>query len=94
MEAPPSSPGVRSSGRIQPLSSSTYKIQLTGQAAPAAEETNSADSPQIQQILPRVNDKTIPILAVALAILALGFVLLYRAPGNNPVKESDERGRS
>ena len=76
--------------------STSYKIQLTGQTTPAvaADEVNSEDSPQIQQIMPRVNDKTIPILAVALAILAVGFALLYRAPGNNPVKESDERGRS
>lgn len=75
----------------------SYKIQLTGQsapAAPAAGEDQGGGGPGIQQILPRVNDQTIPILAVTLGILALGFLLLYRAPGNNPSKETDERGRS
>ena len=49
--------------------------------------------PQIEQIMPRLYDKTIPILALALGILALGFALLYRAHGNTPAKESNERGR-
>jgi hypothetical protein len=75
----------------------TYTIQLTG--APAAAPADNAaagdqdGSPQIEQIMPRLYDKTIPILAVALGILALGFALLYRAQGNGPAKESNERGR-
>jgi hypothetical protein len=74
----------------------TYKIQLTG--APAASPADNAagdqdGAPQIEQIMPRLYDKTVPILVVALGILALGFVLLYRAHGNDPAKESNERGR-
>jgi hypothetical protein len=77
-------------------SGSTYKIQLTGNAAPAASASDAqaeGAGPQIEQIMPRLYDKTIPILAVALGILALGFALLYRANGTVPAKESNERGR-
>jgi hypothetical protein len=72
-----------------------YHIQLTGSAA-ATEADGAADtsgSPGIEQIMPRLYDKKIPIMAVALGILALGFALLYRAPGTVPAKESNERGR-
>jgi hypothetical protein len=79
------------------FSGDAYKIQLTGGVAPAPAETDAeADTgarPQLDQIMPRLYDKTIPILAVALGILALGFALLYRAHGALPVKESNERGR-
>ena len=78
-------------------SGSTYKIQLTGNAAPTASAGDAqpeGTGPQIEQIMPRLYDKTIPILAVALGILALGFALLYRANGTVPAKESNERGRS
>ena len=64
--------------------------------APSASDSGAqADSagPQIEQIMPRLYDKVIPILAIALGILALGFALLYRANGNVPAKESNERGR-
>ena len=78
------------------LTATTYKIALTGEAAaqPTAEEAANDGSPQIQQIMPRLYDQVYPILAIALAILALGFALLYRASGNSPAKESNERGRS
>jgi Carboxypeptidase regulatory-like domain len=35
--------------------------------------------PRIEQIMPRVNSQKVPIMLVALGILALGFALLYRA---------------
>ena len=82
-----------------------YHIQLTGTAAASAgdsgadasgADTSGADTsgaPQLEQIMPRLYDKVIPIMAVALGILALGFALLYRAPGTLPAKESDERSR-
>jgi hypothetical protein len=78
------------------FSGASYNIQLTGSVAPAASDNSadaSSDRPQIEQIMPRLYDKTIPILAVALGILALGFALLYRAHGTVPAKESNERGR-
>jgi hypothetical protein len=70
------------------FSGTDYKIQLKG--GPAAEESGS---PPLEQIMPRLYDKTIPILATALGILALGFALLYRADHSTPTKENDERGR-
>ena len=78
------------------FSGASYNIQLTGNAAPTAsaiEADAGDDRPQIEQIMPRLYDKKIPILGVAFGILALGFALLYRAHGTVPAKESDERGR-
>lgn len=77
------------------FSGSVYKIQLTGGVAPTAPDSDADTSgrPQLDQIMPRLYDKTIPILGLALGILALGFALLYRAHGTVPAKESNERGR-
>ena len=78
-----------------PLTTGYYTITLTGeqivtQAEPAAEgETSGA--PQIEQIMPRVYGKAIPILAISLGILALGFTLLYRS--NAPKEATNERSR-
>ena len=90
----------RTQAHIYGLTSTSYEIVLTGTEAapPAGADTGAADQPegsgpQIEQILPRVNrESQIPILVLAFGILALGFVLLYRA---NPLaaKESHERGR-
>ena len=85
----------RTKAHIFGLAGNSYKITLTGEqiatetAAPPEEE---ASGPQIQQIMPRINRQVVPILGIALGILALGFALLYR---NNaaPAKESNERGR-
>ncbi len=83
----------RTQAHIYGLSASTYKVKLTGSVAAAPAEAAAGDAasddsgPRIEQIMPRVNGKTIPILAVALGILALGFALLYRA------QETHERGR-
>jgi len=89
----------RSHSRIYGLSARAYRIELAGAVAAAAAEP-AADSGADQQdsgsrieiMLPRVYGKAGLIVGLALAILALGFVLLYRArvPG---AKESDERGR-
>jgi hypothetical protein len=79
------------------FSGSQYHVQLTGAPAAAPSDSSGAEpdsaGPQIEQIMPRLYGKTIPILAVALGILALGFALLYRAQGTVPAKESNERGR-
>jgi hypothetical protein len=88
----------RTQAHLFGFSGGTYKIQLTGAAAasPAADNAGADQegAPQLEQIMPRLYDKTVPILVVALGILALGFALLYRAQGNAPAaKESNERGR-
>jgi hypothetical protein len=89
----------RTHARIYGLNAAAYRIELTGAVAASAAEP-AADSSGDQQdsgsrieiILPRLYGKAGLIVGLALAILALGFVLLYRAqaPGG---KESDERGR-
>ena len=76
-------PEPRTKAHIFGLPADTYKVQLTGTAiaAPAAADSDAgADDagPRVDQILPRVNSKTIPIMAVALGVLAFGFALLYR----------------
>jgi hypothetical protein len=86
----------RTQAHIYGLTASNYKVQLTGSvaAAPtadAATEGGEDAGPRIEQIMPRVNSKTVPILAVALGILALGFALLYRAQVGG--QETHERGR-
>jgi hypothetical protein len=94
-------PEPRTQAHLYGFAGSAYKIQLTGTPAAAPADTAAAGDtgggPQIEQIMPRLYDKTVPILAVAIGILALGFALLYRAqgnvPGNAPAKESNERGR-
>ena len=78
------------------FSGASYNVQLTGNAAPtasASEADASEERPQIEQIMPRLYGKVVPILGVAFGILALGFALLYRAHGTVPAKESNERGR-
>ena len=75
----------RSQAHIFGLTAAAYKVQLTGAvaaAAPAGDQGGEAaddSGPRIEQIMPRVNTKTVSILIVALGILALGFALLYRA---------------
>jgi hypothetical protein len=86
----------RTQAHIYGLTAATYKVKLTGAVAPApaeaAPDASDDAGPRIEQIMPRVNGKTIPILAVALGILALGFALLYRAQGTG-AQETHERGR-
>jgi hypothetical protein len=71
----------RTQAHIYGLTGANYKIQLTGSVAPADDAQPQAESdagPKIEQILPRVNRQTKLIIGLALGILALGFVLLYR----------------
>jgi hypothetical protein len=83
------------------LPGTTYKIALTGEAAPAAEPGAAAASdqpdngPPIEVIPPRINGNAIPILGLALAILGVGFALLYRKSQTlpPPSKEANGRGR-
>jgi 5-hydroxyisourate hydrolase-like protein (transthyretin family) len=85
----------KTQARLYGFTGTAYNIQLTGTpaAAPAAAAEADGAGPQIEQMMPRLYDKAIPILALALGILALGFALLYRAHSNTPAKESDARGR-
>ena len=85
----------RSQAHIYGLAATAYKIKLTGApvAAPAADSGDQPDNgPQIEQIMPRLYSKAVPIILLSLGILAVGFALLYRskiAAG----QETNERGR-
>jgi hypothetical protein len=90
----------RTQAHIFGLTGNAYNVQLTGMVAAAAPDqggdTGDSDSgPKIEQIMPRIFGQAKLILALALGILALGFVLLYRAPGPGGVlaKESNDRRR-
>jgi hypothetical protein len=77
----------RTQSHIYGLRGSSYKVQLTGSVAAAPADSAGGDpgdqqessGPPLEQIMPRVNDQTKLILGLTLGILALGFVLLYRA---------------
>ena len=83
----------RTQAHIFGLKGTSYEIKLAGavaaQPAETSDSTGNDGQPPIQQIMPRLYDKAKLILAVALGILTLGFVLLYRAPG----RETNERSR-
>jgi hypothetical protein len=76
----------RTQAHIFGLQGASYNIKLTGEeaapptaAAPADGGDAASDSgPQIEQIMPRVMNRAVPIIGIALGILALGFVILYR----------------
>jgi len=87
-------PEPRTQAHIFGLQGTDYSVQFAGTVAPAtdaasADADSTAGQPQVQQIMPRLYGKVNLILPLALGILALGFVLLYRAPA----KETNERGR-
>ena len=92
----------RTQAHLFGLTGSTYSVQLAGAAtatpAEPGSDSSSADAeggPKIEQIMPRVFGQAKLIVALALGILALGFALLYRAPGPGgaPAKESHDRRR-
>jgi hypothetical protein len=97
----------RTQAHIFGLAANAYDVTLTGAVAAAPADNGGADAsessgPQIEQIMPRLYTQVVPILGIALGILALGFALLYRAgPGGaRPLreaaaggKEAHERGR-
>jgi len=99
----------RTQAHIFGLAGQSYKITLSGEevVTPGAPETAGGEAgessgPQIEQIMPRVNRQAVPILGIALGILALGFTLLYRHSASPALaqpaqgasaKETNERGR-
>jgi 5-hydroxyisourate hydrolase-like protein (transthyretin family) len=84
----------RTQAAIFDVKSPEYKIQVagTGTLRRAEPEADDADSgPSFEQIQPKVYGNMTWILGLTLTILALGFVLLYRA--QVPAKEKNERRR-
>jgi 5-hydroxyisourate hydrolase-like protein (transthyretin family) len=90
----------RTQAHLFGLSGTSYRITLTGAVAPpeepaAAAADDSGNGPPIETVPPRINRNTLPILGLVLAVLAVGFVLLYRKSQALPAppKEIHERGR-
>jgi hypothetical protein len=77
----------RTQAHIFGFNGTSYKVKFSGAAAAAPADSAGGDTqessgPQIEQIMPRLYGKAPVILGLALGILALGFVILYRsAPG-------------
>jgi hypothetical protein len=74
----------RSKASIFSVKAAAYKVEIAGSlpAAPAAAaDTDSADNgPSLEEVPPRILQQNMKwILALALGILALGFIVLYRA---------------
>lgn len=71
----------RSQARIYGVKGPSVEVEIQGtgsiRAADAAPEEEES-GPGIKQILPRLYDRVWVIVGIALAILALGFVMLYR----------------
>lgn len=82
----------RTQAHIYGLNAAAYSVKLTGTvdvavapgpAEPADDSAGQQESgPQIDTIMPRIYSRAGLILGLALGILSLGFVLLYRAQGN------------
>lgn len=89
----------RSKALVYMVKSAEYKVEIAGAAAPAASSDSDADSgPGLEEISPRVLQQNMKwILALAFGILALGFMVLYRAqpsvPRAIPAKGPNDRGR-
>ncbi|MGD0772216.1 MAG: carboxypeptidase-like regulatory domain-containing protein [Candidatus Solibacter sp.] len=89
----------RTQAHIFGLTGTAYKVQLTGAVAAAPAEAAAGEGaaedsgPRIEQIMPRVNSQKVPILIVALGILALGFALLYRAGAPSELR-SDRQAKA
>jgi hypothetical protein len=88
----------RSQAHIYGLAASAYKIKLGGApVAPTTADSGAGDQPadngpQIEQIMPRLYGKAVPIILLALGVLAVGFALLYRSK-TAAGQETNERGR-
>jgi len=63
---------------IYQVKSADYKVEIQGTAAAGSSEDEEGGGSGLSEILPRIYDNVYPILGLALAVLALGFVLLYR----------------
>jgi hypothetical protein len=86
----------RSQAHIYGLAATSYEIKLTGTPVAATTADSGAgdqdNGPQIEQIMPRLYTKAVPIILLALGVLAAGFALLYRSK-TAAGQETNERGR-
>ena len=72
----------RSQASVFSVAAATYKVEIAGSMpAAAASDADSTDNgPSLEEVSPKVLQQNMKwILALALGILALGFIVLYRA---------------
>ena len=90
----------RSKASVYSVAAADYKVQIAGFMPTAAADSDSGDNgPSLEEISPKILQSNMKwILALAFGILALGFILLYRAQpaaasAGLPAKGKNERGR-
>jgi hypothetical protein len=83
----------QSKANIYDVKAADFKVTVQGSGAMPEQNADAQESgPQIQPVMPKLWDNVIPIAALAFGILALGFVLLYRAqPGAVEGKHGQRR---
>jgi hypothetical protein len=83
----------RTKAHIYGLKGAAYKVELMGTVSERNTDSDAgvdtSGQPPVQQIMPRIYTETKLILPLALGILALGFILLYRTPD----KDTNARAR-
>jgi len=74
---------------VYSVKAADYKVELTGSVAATGADSDSADNgPSFEEVSPKILGQSMKwILALAFGILALGFIVLYRAqPAAAPAK--------
>jgi hypothetical protein len=83
----------RTKAHIYGLKGTEYKVEFAGTVSErntdSDAQVDTSGQPPVQQIMPRIYTETKLILPLALGILALGFILLYRMPD----KDTNARAR-
>jgi hypothetical protein len=82
----------RSQATVYSVKTASYKVEIAGSMpAAAAADADAGDSgPPVEEIAPKIFQQNMKwILALALGILALGFILLYRAQPAAAVGDRD-----
>jgi hypothetical protein len=83
----------RSQATVYSVKTASYKVEIAGSMpAAAAADADAGDSgPPVEEIAPKIFQQNMKwILALALGILALGFILLYRAQPAAAVGDRDQ----
>lgn len=69
----------RSQANVYEAAAADVKVQVAGIARAAEASEAASGEPSIEQVLPRAHGNLVWLLVLTFSILALGFVLLYRA---------------
>ncbi len=70
----------RSHANVYEVKTASFQVSISGALAASSEgDSGSSGENSIQEVLPRANEHLLWLVALAFAILGLGFTLLYRA---------------